>query len=57
MTDNNIDKVLDLAFVNLEDPAKVNQWLKTPNPILEGQSPLDLIAKGAVLKLLSLLAH
>jgi hypothetical protein len=55
MTD--VDKVLDLAYLNLEDPAKVDQWLHTSNPALEGDSPLDLIAKGAVLRLLSILAH
>lgn len=48
-----ISHLLDLIYVNREDGLT---WLYTPVPLLQGRRPIDLIRKGELDEVLSVLA-
>ena len=57
MEADKINHIFDLALDHFEDQALFHKWLEAKNPVMDGNRPIDLIAKGALDKLISLLDH
>ena len=51
-----MDRLLD-ALARLMKPKEVGQWLKQPNPALDGSTPVQVIERGQTDRIWRMLYH
>jgi uncharacterized protein (DUF2384 family) len=56
--ESKLEQILEIIYIYFKgDRAKVDQWLRTPNAMLENKSPMEMIRQGRPEKLLELVQH
>jgi len=53
-----LEQILEIIYIYFKgDRAKVDDWLRTPNAMLQNQPPIEMIRQGRPEKLLELVQH
>jgi hypothetical protein len=56
--ESKLEQILEIIYIFFKgDRAKVDQWLRTRNAMLDNQPPIEMIRQGRPEKLLELVQH